>query len=296
MARDLLERRSIDPGSPILHSYISLIDQASPVTQRQDVHLALQVSARRARRQIRQAGGGDLGAGRLLTQQLQALQAQLERADIGVEGALPPRLLGQSLREAWAPAAFPRLRLAPRRDPGADEGVAPGNAGPLHARSDWRFYETDSALHASYWISEWPRTPVGPDYLIPLLLQSGARMAVSVCTDPVDPLRARRDLEMERTEQLADEELRRRHGFRTSIDSHRQADAVERREAELADGHAEFRFCGHITISAATAEELERACGRVEEQARASCLDVRRMDGEHDLGFACTLPLCRGIW
>jgi hypothetical protein len=297
VARHLAERCSLDLQSPVLRSYLSLIDGACPVTWSQDVHLALQVSARRGRRQIREAGGGDLGAGRLLTEGLQALQSQLERADIAVDGALPPRLLGQTLREAWDPAAVTQLLLARRRDPGPEgEGVAPANAGPLCAQSSWGYYETDSALHASYWVSEWPRTPAGPDYLIPLLLQSGVRVAVSVCMEPLDPIRARRDLETARTEQLADEELRRRHGFRTSIASHRQADAVERREAELADGHAEFRFSGHITVSADSVTELERACQRVEEQSRASCLEVRRMDGEHDLGFCCTLPLCRGIW
>ena len=294
LARHLCERRDLDLSSPILHSYLALLDEACPVTHAQDVHIALQVSAERARRQIRQAGGGDAGAAAVLSRQLQAFQAQLERADVGVDGALPPRLLARTLREAFDPAALTTLRLA--GNPDADnDGVSVANAGPLVARCGWRCYETDSGLHASYWISEWPRTPVGPDYLIPLLLQTSARMAVSVCMQPVDPIRARRDLEMARTEHLAEMELRARHGFRISIDRHRQADAVERREADLADGHAEFRFSGHITVTAPSVEELERACGHVEEQARAAWLDVRRMDGEHDRGFCATLPLCRGL-
>jgi hypothetical protein len=294
LAADLCERRDLDLGSPILRSYLALLDESSPVTLAQDIHIALQLSASRSRRQVRQAGGGDAGAGALLSRQLQAFQARLERAGLAVDGALPPRLLAHALREAFDPAALTTLRLAGRRDP-EREGVSISNAGPLVARAGWRCYETDSGLHVSYWISEWPRTPVGPDYLVPLLLQTSARVAVSVRMEPVDPVRARRDLEMARTEHLAEMELRARHGFRTSIDRHRQADAVERREAELADGHAEFRFSGHITVTAHSVEELERACGHVEEQARASCLDVRRMDGEHDLGFCATLPICRGV-
>jgi hypothetical protein len=294
LASDLVERRAVDAHSSVLRSYIALLDGIAGSTYAQDVHLAVQVSAQRARRQIRQVGGGDTGAGEVLARELRSLQVQLERAGIGVEGALPPRLLAQTLREAWEPAALTRLRLARREGIHQQDGVAPSAAGPLVARRGWRWYETDAALHISYWISEWPRSPVGPDYLIPLLLQSGVRMTAAVCMEPVDPIRARRDLETARTEQLADEELRRRHGFRTSIDTHRQADAVERREAELADGHAEFRFTGHITVSAASQAELVAACSRVEEQAAAACLDIRRTDGEHDLGFCATLPLCWG--
>ena len=293
LAGDLCERRDLDLESPILRSYLALLDEACPVTLGQDVHIALQVSAARARRQLRQAGGGDVGAGALLSRQLQGFQAQLERAGLAVDGALPPRLLARTLREAFDAEAVTTLRLAGIRGPDR-EGVSIGNAGPLITRAGWRWYETDSGLHCSYWISEWPRTPVGPDYLVPLLLQTSARVAVSVRMEPVDALRARRDLEMARTEHLAEMELRERHGFRTSIERHRQADAVERREAELADGHAEFRFSGHVTVTAASVGELERACGHVEEQARAGGLDIRRMDGEQDLGFCATLPLCRG--
>jgi hypothetical protein len=298
IARHVAERHTVDLRSPVLRSYLALVDDAAPVTQAQDVHVAVQLSQARARRAIRQAGGGDQGAAAVLARQLQRLQLQMERADIRVDGALPPRLLAQTLRESWNPATVSQLRLAAplsRRDP-ESEGVDPSGAGPLYARRGWRWYETDSALHVSYWISEWPRRPVSLDYLIPLVLQAGATARVSVCMQPVDPVSARRDLETARTQHLADEQLRRRHGFRTSVDVHRQSETVERRESEFADGHAEFRFCGHITVSAESVSELETACGHVEEQARASCLDIRRMDGEHDLGFAATLPLARGIW
>jgi hypothetical protein len=298
IARHVAERRTVDLRSPVLRSYLALVDDAAPVTQAQDVHVAVQISLARARRAIRQAGGGDTGAGAVLARQLHLLQAQMERADLRVEGALPPRLLAQTLRESWNPATLSALRMAARqtsRSP-ATEGVDPGNAGPLFARRGWRWYETDSALHVSYWISEWPRRPVPLDFLIPLVLQAGARARVSVCMEPISPVSARRDLEAARTQQLADEQLRRRHGFRTPIDTHRQAETVERREAELADGHSEMAFCGHITVSAESVVELDSACGHIEEQARASGLDIRRMDGEHDLGFAATLPLCRGIW
>jgi len=297
LARHLAEQRTLDLRSPIVRSYLSLLDDAAPVAEAQEIQVlvALQVSLRSAGQQIRQAGGGDTGAGAVLSRQLHALQIQMQAADIDVEGALPPRLLAQTLREAWDPGATDQLRLTARHHPGHD-GVPVSTSGPLFARPSWRGYETDSALHTSYWISEWPRVPVGPGFLVPLLLQTRARMSVSVCMVPIDPIQARRDLEAQRTEHLADEQLRQRHGFRTSIDKERQAEAVERREGELADGHGEYRFSGHLTVSVTSIADMERACGSAEEHAALSSLDLRRMDGEHDRGFAATLPLARGIW
>jgi hypothetical protein len=112
---------------------------------------------------------------------------------------------------------------------------------------------------------------------------------------PVDPSRAERDIEAAQTAHLSDEMMRSQHGFRTPVRAHRQADAVEQREREFADGHAEYRFAGYLTVTAASPGELEIACGEVTQQARNSRLDLRRMDGEHDLAFTYTLPLGRGL-
>ncbi|PZR78653.1 MAG: hypothetical protein DLM65_12390 [Candidatus Aeolococcus gillhamiae] len=290
LAHYLSERRVADVRSPILRSYLSLLDDAVQVTQAQQIYIAVQIRAAQARRAIREAGGGDAGAGALLADQVDAFQRQLAAVDIGVDGALPPRLLARVLREAWDPAAAPLFQIAP-------DGVDPAGAGPLVATRSWRSYSTDSGSQSvSWWVSDWPRSPVGPDYLLPLLLGTEARMSFSLTLQPVDGIRARRDLEAAQTEHLADEQLRVRHGFRTSVDRQRQAAAVERREAELADGHADCRFSGHVTVSAGSDGELQRACDEVTRKATAAGLDLRRMDGEHDLGFSYTLPLARGLW
>ena len=124
LARHLAEQRTLDLRSPIVRSYLTLLDDAAPVADAQEIQVlvALQVSLRSAGQQIRQAGGGDTGAGEVLSRQLHALQAQMQGADIEVEGALPPRLLAQTLREAWDPGATDQLRLTARHHP-EHEGV-----------------------------------------------------------------------------------------------------------------------------------------------------------------------------
>ena len=56
----------------------------------------------------------------------------------------------------------------------------------------------------------------------------------------------------------------------------REAEGVCRREAELADGHAEYRFSGYVTVTAADREGLEAACVETEQAAQRAHLELRR--------------------
>lgn len=295
IARYLEEGCGVDRSSSVFGSYLGLIEAATPVTQAQEVLVALTISNRRAGRAIAAAGGHDEGAAIVLLRALTQLQAQLTRAQIKVEGVLPPRLLAQAYRDAWDPLASHAISRRSSQDPGS-AGVALAGAGPQSTLTTWRYLVTDGGCaHATYWVSEWPRIDVGPNFLVPLLLQTTARMTFAVTMAPVDPGRAARDLEAAQTAHLSDEMLRAKHGFRTSITSHRQSEAIEQREREFADGHADYRFSGYITVTAPSLDALEVACGEVEQQARNSRLDLRRMDGEQDLAFTYTLPLGRGL-
>jgi hypothetical protein len=72
--------------------------------------------------------------------------------------------------------------------------------------------------------------------------------------------------------ELTGEMERRRQGFMTSASDRRRAQAVTRREEELADGFAEMRFAGLRTVSARDGEELERASGA----SSSGCTGSRR--------------------
>jgi hypothetical protein len=156
-------------------------------------------------------------------------------------------------------------------------------------------YRADGAWHATYWVEEWPRVEVGPDVLAPLLLGAQGRRTASLVMAPVAPGRAAREVEAARTADLADDELRRRAGFLSTARRRRQADGVARREAELADGHGEYRFSGYVTVTAHDRPELDIACAEVEQAARRSHLELRRLYGQQEEAFGWTLPLGRGL-
>ena len=66
--------------------------------------------------------------------------------------------------------------------------------------------------------------------------------------------------------------------------------ASHRREAELSDGHAAYRYCGYVTVTARGPEELETACGEVLQAAHQCRLELRRLYGAQDVAFTWTLP------
>ena len=187
------------------------------------------------------------------------------------------------------------IRVAVDPDARSGRGLRLHRAWPLAADEGWSSYRTDGAWHVTYWVAEWPRVEVGADFLAPLLLSPGCRRAAAVTMGPVGPAQAARQVESARTADLADEELRRRAGFVTTARRRREADGVVRREAELADGHAEYRFSGYLTVSAADPTALDTACAEVEQAASQAHLELRRLYGQQEESFTWTLPLARGL-
>jgi hypothetical protein len=292
-------REAIDPSIGLdalpLQSYLRLTHAAAPVTEQHELFIVLQVSASRASRAIKQAGGKDTGACLVLARELETMARRLEGAEVEVLHALGPRRLAATIRLSYDPHARTSLARLASVDPAREEGVSARNAWPLRAEEHWTYYRTNDVVHATYWIAEWPRIDVGPDFLAPLLVQTRSMRTVSVTMEPVPPLKAMRAVGFAKTADVADEELRQKLGFLGTARRRNQADAVARREQELADGHADVRFSGYITVTADSPEALAEACGEVEHAAGQSRLELQRCDGEQELTFSYTLPLGRGL-
>ena len=210
------------------------------------------------------------------------------------------RLLCGQLRDAaldpLEPMGLARLEAmiaGPTASPRATEDGA-GMAWPLASIDGWSAYRADGLWHATYWIAEWPRVDVGPDFLTPLLVGS-VRNTVSVVMAPVPPDKAMREVRSARTADLADAELKARAGFLQSARRERESAGVNRREAELADGHQDFRFSGYVTVSAQDPEALTAACAATEHSAQSARLELRRLYGRQAEAYTWTLPLARGL-
>ncbi len=286
--------RSVPFSSSVVSSYIELIEAATPVTEEHDVLVCVQIDARRAGREMKRLGGGDEGACELLKREAESVARRLGSADIKVFGLLRPRQYAEVIRDAFDPFGHQARARSRLGDP-SREGVDPELMGPHAEELGWSRYRTDAAFHNTYWISSWPRSDVGPSFLAPLLMQSATVRTVAVTIEPVPFGQAMRQAEMAQTMELTGEMERRRQGFMTTASDRRRAQAVTRREEELADGFAEMRFAGFVTVSARGSEQLERASAEIEHAGQLSRLEFQRMYGEQEAAFTNTLPLCRGL-
>jgi hypothetical protein len=279
---------------PLAQGYLDFVAEAGPATQAHETVVAVQINRKKAARLIRSAGGGDAGAIAVLRRELATVIANLAGADVTVTAVLDSRALAKTIRVAFDPGA--RASLARRAAVDPDHaGVAAAGAWPAMVEEEWGWLRADDAFHATFWVEEWPRIPVRPDFLSPLLLGSRATRTVALTVESVPPGRAARQVEAARTADLADEELRRRGGFLSSARRRRQAEGVARREEELADGHADCRFSGYITVSAPDLDALEDACAEVEQLAQQCRLQLTRLRGQQAEAFTWTLPLARGL-
>lgn len=273
---------SIDRQSPERASYAELAE-ATARGYRHELYFVVAIREPRARRGTRSYDAATAQADTRLIEETASFDAALRRAGVAVEGALSSWRLRELIGSACGTATRGHKQGGSR------------HPWPLSYEVHWEALRTDGAWHATFWIAEWPRSEVGSDFLVPLVTSAVARRTLSVTLAPVAPLRASRSAEHARTSGVADAELRRRHGFAVTARARRDHDSVVQREAELAGGHASYRFSGYLTVTEPDRERLERSCESVERLAASCQLELRRLYGSQDLGFLATLPAGRGL-
>jgi Putative type VII ESX secretion system translocon, EccE len=292
LARWVHEQRdpAIAPrGTAMIESYLELISTSTKVAQEHEVLLAVQVDARRARERRRTP------AVETLLEQTERVAQGLEAAEVTVLGALTPAQLARALRTAFDPYARAELSALHAADPKRERRPPENGAWPLGARDSWDHYAADGAVHATYWISAWPRVEVSPMFMDSLLGHSTAVRTVAVTFEPLPIDRSTREIEAAVTRDRADRELRARFGQSDTARQRQAEEATRRREAELAAGHGEVRLSGFVTVSGRDPDDLRRACGEVMEHAARARLELRRLYGQQADAFTFTLPLCRGL-
>jgi hypothetical protein len=275
-------------GTPLIDSYLELIDTTARVTQEHEILVAVQVDAARVRDR------GSDGVTRALIEQTERLAQGLEAAQVSVLGALSPGQLARATRTAFDPYSGSELAVLETADPERD-GLPEAEAWPVGCQESWEHYRSDGALHTTYWIGAWPRVEVSPMFMDALLGRSSAVRTVAVTLEPIPIDRSTRDAEAAVTRDQADRELRRRFGQSDTARQRQAEEATMRRESELAAGHGEVRFAGFITVTGRDPDDLRRACAEVHEHAARARLELHRMYGQQADAFTFTLPLCRGL-
>lgn len=247
-----------DPRSPGFADQLSFLESAAQGCWR---HETLLVGVVRC--PLRRGRPSEMSAGALRAQ-VKALRSQLLGAGIMCDAALDAGSLYELVK------------------------------GPTAMKEHWGALQLDGSWARTYWVAEWPRARVAPDFLSALLSGPGRRR-FSVVYKPVPPEQAVRDAESSRTAEVADATLRAQGGFLETARQRRRSEALEGREAELADGRGAFEFCGYVTVEEASADALDRSCSDLERAAGASRIVLRALWGQQRAAYAWALPLGRGV-
>ena len=264
-----------------------------------EVLVTVTVDHRRLRLQRRRAAvDRDAAAEKALLDEVQLLvvASRVRRADRG-PSALPRRARRgvcargsiRSARRAYAtrtakPGSAGRIRRAcrtPVRSRCAPRGITCGSTARCTPRTSW-----PSGRDSKCRRTGWSRC----------CLHAGGVRTVAVHYEPVAPSRSQRQVDRETVKLASDEEQRTRTGFRIGARHRRAQSEVLEREAELVAGYGEFEFVGFVIVTARRhRRRSDRSCAEYEQAAAQAGLELRRLDGRHDLALACALPIGRGI-
>ena len=169
------------------------------------------------------------------------------------------------------------------------------HVGALSRHSRWDAVRTDDTWHRSFAVTGWPRLPMSPGWLQPLLLAApqGAARTVAVHLEPVAPAVAARQARAARSRSRLDAADRSRLGFVEDAGADAAAGDAADTEAELVAGYRMHRVAAAITVSAAEVRVLDDACRALRTAAQSARLEMRPLHGEHLGGLVATMPLCR---
>jgi hypothetical protein len=297
-------RLHLDPSAPAAATALvtELAAHGGPIANSRTTYLTVTLSAARARLAIKGAGGGRLGACAVLVRELVAMQASLAAADLQVVSQLGPRALAQVIRTAYDPDSVAELamRNAAAATPswkGVAPGVDPSLAGPAAAETSWGTYRHDGAVSVTYQVRGWPAATVYATCLQPLLrARLNAGRSLTLLYEPLGPRRARAELARERTKRDVARRLRARTGRIESMDERAEMSRAVEQDAARAAGHGIVRFTGLVTVTVTDPAQLETACAELQQDGAAAGLELRRLWGAQDAGFAAgAIPLGQGL-
>lgn len=269
--------------------YMQLLGEVGPFTVAHDVQLVLTADLRRVRG--RRGASAVEAAIELLIDEARQLAHRLGTAGFTAGRPLSPGEVTATVR--WR--SDPNRSPSSRRSLAAAAGRAADEWGPMALEAGWFEARVDGSWHRSFAVAGWPMLPVAADWMGPLLTVDDVTRTVTVVFEPVPLASAAQDANRQLTSIEADHEQKERHGFRlTARERRRQAD-VETRERELAEGHPLFRHVGIVTVTAASLDELDDGCSRVEQAAAQSLIDLRPLAARQSEGWVASLPLGRSV-
>jgi len=250
------ERVQLPPGAEIvMQSYAGVLAQLQHQAVAHQNYLTVAVSLKSRGAELKALGGGQAAAVALAELELSAVSDAVSKSGFRVRRWLSPRQWVGLGRVAFDPDFA--AEVAQRT--GGGEGVDVAAIGPMALEEPFdkpSIVRTDSAVHTSMWIHEWPRTDTAPGFMQPVVFAQRADMAeavshiFSLVCEPVKTRAALREIERQKKTWMTNASLRLKRGQQVSELDNFEFEAIREREQEVVSGHGEFRFSGYLTVSA----------------------------------------------
>jgi hypothetical protein len=238
---------------------------------------------------------GDEGVAAVMARELTDICARLAEADIRLRQPLGQARLSSLLHSMYDPdhpidhiQAMSRRNAWPAELDATHPQFLTAKTRESATREPW--------CHATAWVKEWPMTPVGVNFLAPLLVHTPDVIRTVAVTMDLEPT----DVAIERmlTEKTNDDaETSRAAKMNRTVDPRDLAHSgrVDQRGDDLASGAAGVNLVGYITVSSRSPEALARDKRTIRASAGKSYLKLEWCDREHHRAFVNTLPFATGI-
>ncbi len=251
--------------------------------------------AKAARRTAGRKLSRDEGLAIVMARELTDICARLAEADIRVRQPLGQARLASLVHSMYDPDhPIDHIQAMSKRNawPAELDAVEPtflqAKTRESTTRAPW--------CHATAWVKEWPMTPVGVNFLAPLLVHTPDVIRTVAVVMDLEPT----ELAIERmlTEKTNDEaEASRSAKMNRTVDPRDLAahGRVDQRGEDLASGAAGVNIVGYLTVSSRSPEALARDKRTIRASAGKSYLKLEWCDREHHRAFVNTLPFATGI-
>lgn len=307
-AKDVERRGDEHAPSWLKDSYDQLQSMVSTSSEQHRAYLVacmhytreLAAEAQAIARAARHSGGGrrldkDAGLAVVMARELTDICARLAEADIRVRQPLGQGRLASLIHSMYDPdhpidhiQAMTKRNAWPAELDAMEPTFLQAKTRESSTREPW--------CHATAWVKEWPMTPVGVNFLAPLLVHTpDVIRTVAVCMD-LEPTEVA--IERMLTEKTNDEaEASRAAKMNRTVDPRDIAahGRLDQRGEDLASGAAGVNLVGYITVSSRSPEALARDKRTIRASAGKSYLKLEWCDREHHRAFVNTLPFATGI-
>lgn len=307
-AKDVERRGDDEAPGWLKDSYEQLQSMVSTSSEQHRAYLVacmhytrdLAAEAQAIARAARHSAGGrkldkDAGLAVVMARELTDICARLAEADIRVRQPLGQGRLASLIHSMYDPDhPIDHIQAMTQRNAWPAELDA---MEPTYLQAKTRESSTrEPWCHSTAWVKEWPMTPVGVNFLAPLLVHTpDVIRTVAVCMD-LEPT----EIAIERmlTEKTNDEaEASRAAKMNRTVDPRDIAahGRLDQRGEDLASGAAGVNLVGYITVSSRSPEALARDKRTIRASAGKSYLKLEWCDREHHRAFVNTLPFATGI-